>query len=62
MNDINKAVRVSTRMAQKDTDSIAQHAMKGGATFPEMTATLIQEALKHRANRGASIDATVSNK
>lgn len=40
-----KAVRVSTRMAQTETDRIAQLAKHQGVAYPEMVAEVIRAGL-----------------
>lgn len=45
MHDSKKAVRISTRIAQKETDRIAQLAKRQGIAYPEMVAEVIRAGL-----------------
>lgn len=56
MHDPAKAVRVSTRMAQTETDRIAQLAKRQGVAYPEMVAEVIRAGLI-TYNEEQSIDA-----
>ena len=58
MNDSNKAVRVSTRLAQQDTDNIARLATKRGLKYPEMVAEVIRAGLTTINTEEQSINAS----
>lgn len=60
MHDPMKAVRVSARMAQAETDRIAQLAKRQRRAYPEMVAEVIRAGLT-TYNEEKSIDARINS-
>jgi len=58
MNDINKAVRVSTRLTQSDKDNIERLATLRDLIFPKMVAEVIREGLTTINKKETNINAS----